>query len=70
MPDYGGSVISSEELALEKMDAGTARDDTKLPSCRCADPTCPKGHGSKQCGVRMANGCADCNAHAAKKSKK
>lgn len=67
---YGGCVSSGEKLATEDMNAGTARDDTKLASCPCKDATCPKGHGSRGCTVRMTNLCADCKAHKDKQPKK
>lgn len=67
---YGGCVSSGEQLATEDMNANTARDESKLASCPCNDPTCPKGHGSKGCGVRMTNLCQDCKAHKEKKAKK
>ncbi|KAI7781798.1 hypothetical protein LA080_014288 [Diaporthe eres] len=67
----GGSCVSSgEKLATEDMNAGTARDDTKLASCPCKDPTCPQGHGSRGCSVRMTNLCATCKAHKDKQPKK
>lgn len=60
---YGACVSGGEKLATEDMNASTAKNDTKLSSCPCRDPTCPKGHGSNLCGVRMPNYCQICKAH-------
>lgn len=70
MQERGGCVSSGERLATEDMSAGTARDDSKLNACPCHDSTCPGGHGSKGCSVRMPNMCSTCKAHADSKKKK
>lgn len=67
---YGACVSGGEKLAVEEMNADTARDTSKLSSCKCTDATCPKGHGSKGCDVRMANGCQVCNEHKENKQSK
>lgn len=68
MQDSGGNVGS--KLATEDMNTGTARDDSKLPSCPCKDPTCPSAHGSAGCQVRMPRLCQVCKAHADKQAGK
>lgn len=65
---YGHCVSSGKDiLATEEMTAGTARDDSKLPSCPCKDATCPQGHGSAGCQVRLSKMCSTCKAHYDKK---
>lgn len=67
---YGACVSGGEKLATEDMNASTAKNDTKLSSCPCRDETCPKGHGSSLCGVRMPNLCQVCKAHHDAKGKR